>query len=119
MGEIMQTGRRIRLQYVAFLLCSMALLFGCASTKTTAQPIGATAQARAQAYQALFRAELDAEELKTIRQAANYSGVVGSERFREEIAVMLGRNSSPSKKKGRPRWDDQTAMREEQQELGI
>ena len=81
--------------------------------------LGATTATRAAAYQALFKTELDAEDLKTIRAATNRGGFLGSERFREEIAVMLGRKTSPSKKKGRPRADDKAATPAEQQELGL
>ena len=81
--------------------------------------LGATVATRIEAYQALFRTELDAEDLKTIRAATNRSGAMGSDRFREEIAVTLGRRSGLTKRKGRPRRDDQTAMRGEQQELGL
>ena len=81
--------------------------------------LGATVATRIEAYQALFRTELDAEDLKTIRAATNRSGAMGSDRFREEIAVTLGRRSGLTKRKGRPRRDDQTAMRDEQQELGL
>ena len=81
--------------------------------------LGVTAATRAMAYQALFRTELDAEDLSTIRGATNRSGIIGSERFREEIAVMLGRKTSPAKKKGRPRRDASSGVTGEQQELGL
>ena len=70
-------------------------------------------------YQALCRTELDAEDLKTIRGATNCSGVMGSERFYEEITVMLERKTNPSVKKGRLRQDGQSATADEQQELAL
>lgn len=68
--------------------------------------LGVQAEERAAAYRALFRSELDAGELKEIRSAVNGGFALGNERFKAEIAAMLGRrvHRLPS---GRPRKDEQ------------
>jgi putative transposase len=64
--------------------------------------LGRDVESRQTAYQALFQHPLVVEELSTIRSRINRSGILGSDRFQEEIAVVLGRRVQPGKP-GRPR----------------
>lgn len=68
--------------------------------------LGGQEEERAAAYRALFRSELDPGEIKEIRSAVNGGFALGNERFKSEIAAMLGRrvHRRPS---GRPRKDEQ------------
>ena len=74
---------------------------------------------RVEAYEALFRTELDAEVMKTIRAATNRSEVMGSDRFHEDIAAMLGRKVSPPIMNDRPLSDGKMEAVGEQRELGL
>ena len=58
--------------------------------------------ARRSAYRNLFRDKLSEEFLVQVRQYTNACGVIGSERFRQQIAAKLGR-APPTGKRGRPR----------------
>lgn len=58
--------------------------------------------ARLVAYRALFRDAISEELLKQLRERTNACTVVGSERFRTQIAKTLGRGV-PNGKRGRPR----------------
>ncbi len=49
----------------------------------------------------MFRSALDAGELDQIRISGNAGYALGSERFRKEIAIALGRRAGPGKP-GRP-----------------
>jgi putative transposase len=53
--------------------------------------LGAAAGQRATAYRRLFAFDLDEEDLKAIRSAANGGFALGNQRFKDEIAAMLGR----------------------------
>jgi putative transposase len=64
--------------------------------------LGQGAASRQTAYQALFRQPLAMAALAAIRHQINRSGVLGSDRFQEEIAAVLGRRVQPVKP-GRPR----------------
>ena len=64
--------------------------------------LGRDAASRRQAYQALFAAPLLEHELSLIRHRINRSGVLGSERFAQQIEAILGRRVRPAKP-GRPR----------------
>ena len=57
---------------------------------------------RLAAYRALFRSELDAKQLEEIRAAVNGGFALGNERFKAEIATMLGRRVQPGVS-GRPK----------------
>jgi len=59
-------------------------------------------QRRQQAYRALFREVLTDDQLSQIRQCTNAGAVLGNDRFRKQIELMLGR-SVPTGKMGRPR----------------
>ena len=53
--------------------------------------LGNIGQERTDAYRALFGAALDAAELSEIRSAVNGGFALGTSRFKDEIAAMLGR----------------------------
>jgi putative transposase len=57
---------------------------------------------RLAAYRALFRAELDPKEVDEIRAAVNGGFALGNDRFKAEIAAMLGRRVQPGVS-GRPK----------------
>jgi putative transposase len=58
--------------------------------------------ARRRAYRTLFRDTLSEELLGCLRHYTNACGVIGTERFKEQIAATLGR-PVPAGKRGRPR----------------
>jgi putative transposase len=58
--------------------------------------------ARQQAYRALLHNLLDEKLLARIRKSTNACGVIGDNRFKEQIEAMLGR-AVPTDKRGRPR----------------
>ena len=68
--------------------------------------LGGQKEERAAAYTALFCSELEAEEIKEIRSAVNGGFALGSERFKAEIAAMLGRRVKRLAS-GRPRKKEQ------------
>ena len=53
--------------------------------------LGETPEQRAAAYRRLFQFELDEEDLKEIRSAANGGFALGNQRFKDEISAMPGR----------------------------
>lgn len=53
--------------------------------------LGETPEQRAAAYRRLFQFELDEEDLKEIRSAANSGFALGNQRFKDEISANLGR----------------------------
>ena len=52
--------------------------------------LGATADARAEAYRSLIKTALDGQDLNAIRSAVHRGSVLGSDRFRESIHAALG-----------------------------
>ncbi|MDX2421179.1 MAG: transposase, partial [Amphritea sp.] len=58
-------------------------------------------QSRRQAYRELFHLHIDNDVIKEIRRSTNGSFVLGSDRFKEEISMMLKRRVIPLKA-GRP-----------------
>ncbi|MFQ5642452.1 MAG: transposase [Thiogranum sp.] len=64
--------------------------------------LGQTTRKRCAAYRALFKAQLDEQTITSVRSATNGNYVLGSGRFRDEIAVMLRRRVEPGRP-GRPR----------------
>jgi putative transposase len=68
--------------------------------------LGTRDEDRLAAYRALFRTELDSKEIAQIRSAANGGFALGNDRFKAEIAAMLGRRVTPGLS-GRPRKLDQ------------
>ncbi|XCN74007.1 MAG: transposase [Candidatus Electrothrix aestuarii] len=66
------------------------------------QELGETCKERQDAYQALFRHELDMVEIDKIRKATNGGFSLGNDRFHAEVSAMLGRWVTPGKA-GRPR----------------
>ena len=65
------------------------------------QQLGGTAEARQQAYRALFRHHLSGETLDTIREATNKAWVLGSDKFKNRLAKKLDRRVAPLPR-GRP-----------------
>ena len=63
--------------------------------------LGRTEAERQTAYRELFRYELDPGLIDEIRISTNLGLVIGNDRFKEEIASMLKRSVTPSKR-GRP-----------------
>ena len=63
------------------------------------------ARKRQRAYRALFSDVLTDDQLLQIRQCTNAGAVIGNDRFRQQIELMLGR-SVPTGKIGRPRKAD-------------
>jgi len=59
--------------------------------------LGQKAASRQTAYQELFRQPLAMAELFTIRSRINRSGILGSDRFQEDIVRVLGRRVQPGK----------------------
>jgi putative transposase len=57
---------------------------------------------RRASYRSLFRRELDAAELQTIRDASHKGWALGNEKFRKEIEALCDRRASPAAK-GRPK----------------
>jgi putative transposase len=57
---------------------------------------------RRQAYRSLFRDTLSEELLTRLRQNTNACTVIGNDRFKTQIAAMLGR-AVPTGKRGRPK----------------
>jgi putative transposase len=53
--------------------------------------LGETPALRACAYRRSFRFEMDPADLREIRSAANGGFALGNDRFKAEIAAMLGR----------------------------
>lgn len=66
--------------------------------------LGANPEVRQAAYRELFRFQLDPGVVDEIRQATNGNYALGSARFAEQIAHLLGRRVQPGKP-GRPRKD--------------
>jgi len=67
--------------------------------------LGITDNERRSAYRHLLEQGLDKQELEQIRNATNGNYVLGSDRFKEEIELALGRRVTPGKR-GRPRKVD-------------
>ena len=63
--------------------------------------LGSGESNRRTAYLELFRSEMESCELDEIRASANAGYALGSERFRKEIAIALGRRAGPGRP-GRP-----------------
>ncbi|GAB4294156.1 MAG: hypothetical protein Kow0096_10180 [Thiohalomonadaceae bacterium] len=68
--------------------------------------LGSTAEVRRENYRALFiTAHIEPELLAEIRHATNGNFTLGSQRFKDEVAQMLGRRVVPGRS-GRPRSGD-------------
>lgn len=67
--------------------------------------LGRTADARREAYRALFRAYIDPQLVEEIRSATNGGYALGNERFQAEIAATLGRRAHRGRP-GRPKIQD-------------
>lgn len=55
------------------------------------QALGQTDGERQAAYHSLFNASIDTEDLRRIREGTERGEIIGNERFRAQIAEMLGR----------------------------
>src|SRR5688572_15642597 len=66
--------------------------------------LGDTPEQRAAAYRESFRFELDPADLREIRLAANGGFALGNERFKTEIAEMLGRRVERLRERESPRF---------------
>jgi len=64
--------------------------------------LGKTCEERTSNYRALFRAHVDGELLKNVRDSVNKGLALGNERFKQEIELLYGRRVRPAKM-GRPR----------------
>ncbi|HEX2830394.1 MAG TPA: transposase [Burkholderiales bacterium] len=73
----------------------------CLTSHPLFRRLGASPEERRSAYQALFRHDLEAEELRTIRVAANGGWPVGGECFKDQIEAALERPARPPRR-GRP-----------------
>lgn len=63
-----------------------------------------SAEARREAYRAVFKTGLDTEVLGEIRAATNRNYVLGTRRFQAEVAAVVGRRVTRGKA-GRPPKD--------------
>ena len=71
----------------------------------TYERLGGSEEDRRAAYRELFRSDLEPEMVDKIRKATNGNYALGSERFAEEVALMLARRVPPGRS-GRPRKPD-------------
>lgn len=63
--------------------------------------LGNTAEARSEAYRALFRYQLEDAELTEIRASLNKGLAVGAERFKDQIEATVARSVRPGQAKER------------------
>jgi putative transposase len=66
--------------------------------------LGETPELRASAYRHSFRFELDPADLREIRLAANGGFALGNDRFKAQIAEMLGRRVERLRERDSPRF---------------
>ena len=73
--------------------------------------LGHTNEKRQAAYRELFKNQLEPGIICDIRQATNGNFALGSERFKREMAIALGRRVTPGRS-GRPakKADDISSM---------
>jgi len=65
--------------------------------------LGATPQARADAYRTLFSSALDSSVLEQIRQASNKGMALGNDKFKQQIQLLSGRRVMSQKPGPRPK----------------
>ena len=65
-------------------------------------PLGKTKEERLENYRALFKAHVNAELLKELREGVNKGMALGSERFTAQIEALTDRRVTP-RKAGRPK----------------
>ena len=65
--------------------------------------LGDSPELRAAAYRRSFRFEMDPVDLREIRLAANGGFALGNQKFKEEIATMLGRRVERLRERESPR----------------
>lgn len=78
--------------------------------------LAATDATRRSAYLGMFRSELEAHDLEQIRSACNAGYALGDGRFRDEIALALGRRAGPGKS-GRPSKEPRAAINVDAQRM--
>jgi len=82
-------------------MCSLAIAISSSIPTAPAYlRLGRNRQARREAYRARFRAALDEAVVDEIRAATNGGFVLGTARFEEQIAAMLGRRVTPGARSG-------------------
>ena len=69
--------------------------------------LGASPEERRLAYRELFRSYIDDRLLGVIRASVNQCGVLGSERFKDEIGAVVSRRVRPAPR-GRPRTHERS-----------
>jgi len=72
--------------------------------------LGADPHRRQSAYRALVDDGLSGSMLDDIRSATNGGWVLGTKRFREEIAALLGRRTQAGRRGRRPRRNDEIRL---------
>lgn len=72
--------------------------------------LGRSLMERQQAYRELFRLQLPATDVQTIREATNKNWALGDERFTQRIGEVSGRQSKP-KRQGRQSKPDEAGNR--------
>jgi putative transposase len=65
--------------------------------------LGDTGEARARAYGALMRKPLEEDALSQIRAAIRQGGVLGSDQFKDQIEIRLGRRVRPGRPGRKPK----------------
>ena len=70
------------------------------------QALGSDEKVRQTAYRALFKASIDEKDLRAIRETTNKSWVLGSERFKSDVELLLQRQVAP-----KPRGGDHRSKR--------
>lgn len=64
--------------------------------------LGGTSKERVRAYTALIREPLEEEALSQIRTAVRQGGVLGSDQFKDQIEMQLGRRVRPGRRGRKP-----------------
>ena len=64
------------------------------------EALGSKESQRQTAYQALFNAHIDSKTLDALRMSANKAWVLGSDYFKDKIAMQLNRSVKPNARGG-------------------
>jgi putative transposase len=70
------------------------------------EALDSDAAQRQTAYQALFNAHIDAKTLDEVRMSANKAWVLGSDYFKDKIAMQLNRRAKPNARGGDRKSDE-------------
>ena len=68
--------------------------------------LGRSLMERQAAYRALFRLQLSAMDLQTIREATNKNWALGDERFKQQMAELSGRQATPKRPGRKPMTEE-------------